>query len=120
MGNARTAPMSAIVPAYRKSLSCERDAPPNPVCGAPDGMAPSVPTIVGGPVEPPAPAAVPVRPVAPEPPGVVGEVAVVPLPPVPLVPPPAPAVPDPPVPVGEVGVVEDSKLLVYVVLQVTE
>jgi hypothetical protein len=84
MVNARPAPISATIPANTRSLSRERDAPPNPVCGAPDGMAPTVPT---RPVDPPAPGADPVRPVTPEPVGVAPVapgVAVVPAPPVPL------------------------------------
>jgi hypothetical protein len=109
--NASPAPINASTPANKRLQSRDRDAPPNPVCAPPTGTAPNVPTIVGGPVDPPAPGAEPVRPVAPEPPGVT-----------PLAP-GVPAVPDPPVPDGEAMVVvvgdEVEKLLMNVVVQVT-
>jgi hypothetical protein len=115
--SASPAPTSASAPANERSLSRERDAPPNPVCGAPRGTAPNVPTIVGGPVDPPAPGAEPVRPVAPEPPGVAGVTGVTPPAPDAVVP------PDPLVPDGEEVAVfvgdKAVKLLTNVVVQVT-
>jgi hypothetical protein len=93
---ARAAPMIATAPGMNRSTSLEWDAPPNPVCGEPKGMTPSVPVTADVPVEPPAPAAEPVLPVTPEPVAVA-----VPLPA--GVVPPAPVVP--PVPDGAVGVV---------------
>jgi hypothetical protein len=140
---ASAAPMIATAPGINKSPSLEWDAPPNPVCGEPKGMTPSVPVTADVPVEPPAPAAEPVVPVTPEPtllPVPVPVAAPLPLPagvvaPEPVVPP----VPDGVVGVvpGTVGVVDVGtlvgvvgivvvvvgdaamKLLVNVVIQVT-
>ena len=103
---------SVITPAYKRASSRERDAPPNPVWGAPVGtiaIVPKpdpVPVPVPVPVEPPAPAALPVRPVDPEPPGGVAapvEVVVV--------------VPDPVFPVPPVAAATKSST--NVVVQVT-
>lgn len=106
---ASSAPAIAAAPGIRRRSSRECEAPPNPVCGDPEGMTPNVPTTVEVPVEPPAPAAEPVRPVTPEP------TAPAPPAPVPVVVPlpgaaplagavaPVPVVP--PVPDGVVGVV---------------
>ena len=80
------AAVNATPPTYTRAGLVEREAPPNPVCGAPVGMtdatvpvAPPAPLAV--PVEPPAPTAPPLPPASP-PVAVVPPAAVVP--PVPL------------------------------------
>jgi hypothetical protein len=91
--------MKATDPANSKSLSREWDAPPNPVCGPPEGMEANAPTFVGGPVDPPAPGADPVSPVTLDPPTADGAGVVV--------------------GVVVVGVVVATKLFAIVVMQVT-
>ena len=98
---------SATLPTYTRAGFVERDAPPNPVCGAPVGMTDATvpvapPTPLPVPVEPPAPTAPPLPPASPP-------VAVSRL----------PAVPPVPVAVGVVVVEAGTNTSATVAMQVT-
>src|SRR6201999_2123426 len=57
MANASPAPRIAIIPANSSRSLWARDAPPNPVCGAPVGTMPVAPRFELAPAAPPAPEA---------------------------------------------------------------
>ena len=106
--HANPAPISARTPAtMRLVASRECDAPPNPVCAPPEGMALSAAAVVGEPLDSPAPG-------EPDPP-------VAPTPPVAVALEPDALVPDPPLPDGVVVVVATGamKLFASVAVQVT-
>jgi hypothetical protein len=109
--DASPAPASARTPATTRLPSCERDAPPKPVCAPPEGTAPSAAAIVGETPDPPAP-------VEPDP--FVAATPPEPVPPEPVPPEPDALVPDAALPDGVVVVVTGAtKLLISAVVQVT-